>query len=61
MRDMVYLKIQPYKMKSLAKRVNHKLSPGYYGPYEVEQRIGAVAYKLKLLADSKIHPVFHVS
>lgn len=34
--DMVYLKIQPYKLKSLAKRVNQKLSPRYYGPYEIE-------------------------
>lgn len=59
--DMVYLKIQPYKMKSLAKRINQKLSPRYYGPYEIVERIGLVAYKLKLPADSKVHPVFHAS
>lgn len=59
--DSVYLKIQPYKMKSLAKRMNQKLSPRYYGPYEVEERVGPLAYKLKLPADSKVHPVFHAS
>lgn len=47
--------------KELAKRLNQKLSPRYYGPYEVIQRIGVVAYKLKLHEDSKVHPVFHAS
>lgn len=57
--EMVYLKIQPYKMKSLAKRINQKLSPRYYGPYEIEKKIGPVAYQLKLPSDSKVHPIFH--
>jgi hypothetical protein len=59
--DMVYLKIQPYKLRKLANRINQKLSPRYYGPYEVEQKIGEVAYKLKLPAESRVHPVFHAS
>ncbi|CAI8612830.1 unnamed protein product [Vicia faba] len=59
--DKVFLKIQPYKMKSLAKRLNQKLSPRFYGPYEVIKRAGEVAYKLKLPADARVHPVFHVS
>ncbi|KAI5416668.1 hypothetical protein KIW84_041625, partial [Lathyrus oleraceus] len=59
--DMVFLKIQPYKLKKLAKRVNQKLSPRFYGPYEILQKLGAVAYKLKLLEDTRVHPVFHVS
>ncbi|MCH80066.1 hypothetical protein A2U01_0000828 [Trifolium medium] len=59
--NMVYLKIQPYKLKSLAKRINQKLSRRFYGPYEILQKIGAMAYRLKLPEDSRVHPVFHVS
>ncbi|CAH9067352.1 unnamed protein product [Cuscuta epithymum] len=59
--DKVFLKIQPYKLKSLAKRLNQKLSPWFYSPFEVMDKINPVAYKLKLLEGCKIHPVFHVS
>jgi hypothetical protein len=58
---MVYLKIQPYKLQKLAKRFNQKLSPRYYGPYEILERVGVVAYRLKLPEDSRVHPVFHAS
>jgi len=59
--DLVYLKIHPYIMKSLATRVNEKLSARFYGPFEVVERIGEVAYRLKLPQSAKIHLVFHVS
>lgn len=59
--DFVYLKLQPYVQSSVMARSNNKLSFKFFGPYEIEAKIGAVAYKLKLPASSAIHPAFHVS
>lgn len=59
--DWVYLKIQPYVQTSLAHRSDRKLGFRYFGPFQVLQRIGVVAYKLKLPAGCAIHPVIHVS
>jgi hypothetical protein len=59
--DFVYLKLQPYVQSSLAPRAHQKLSFRYFGPYEIIDKIGSVAYKLQLLASSTVHPVFHVS
>ena len=59
--DWVYLKLQPYRQTSVALRKNMKLSTKYYGPYQIEQKVGSVAYKLKLPDGCSVHPVFHVS
>ena len=60
--EWVFLRLQPYKQISLKQsKKDNKLSPKYYGPYKVLQKIGTMAYKLELPASSQVHPVFHVS
>jgi hypothetical protein len=60
--DWVFLRLQPYKQMSLKQsKKDNKLSPKYYGPYKLLQKIGTMTYKLKLPASSRVHPVFHVS
>jgi hypothetical protein len=59
--DMVYLKLQPYVHTYVAVRANHKLAYKYFGPFEILQRVGNIAYKLKLPESAAVHPVFHVS
>ena len=42
--DVVFLRLRPYRQKSLAKHLNEKLSPRYFGPYKIVRRVGPVSY-----------------
>ncbi|KAK8956803.1 hypothetical protein KSP39_PZI000629 [Platanthera zijinensis] len=55
--EKVFLKLQPYRELSVARRTCPKLAPRYYGPFEIISRIGVVAYRLRLPSGSRIHPV----
>jgi hypothetical protein len=59
--DKVFLKVAPWK-GIIQFGVKGKLAPRYIGPFKIKERIGPVAYRIKLLAYlDKIHNVFHVS
>jgi hypothetical protein len=58
--DLVYLKVSPIR-GTRRFQVQGKLAPRYIGPYQVLDKVGAVAYRIKLPEEmSDIHQVFHV-
>jgi hypothetical protein len=59
--DSVLVRLQPYRQQSVALRKNQKLGMRFFGPFMITARVGAVAYKLQLPQEAKIHSVFHVS
>jgi hypothetical protein len=59
--DKVFFKVAPWK-GIIQFGVKGKLAPRYIGSFEIKERIGPVAYRLKLpVYLDKIHNVFHVS
>ena len=59
--DLVFVKLHSYRQVSVAQRASAKLSPRYFGPFQVVDHVGVVAYKIALPTSSRIHNVFHVS
>ncbi|GKF65018.1 hypothetical protein Tco_0188466 [Tanacetum coccineum] len=59
--DKVILKVFPWKgVVRFGKQ--GKLNPRYVGPFKVLEKVGEVAYKLKLPEElSRVHNTFHVS
>lgn len=56
-----FLRLQPFKQHSLRWSKVGKLAPKFFGPFQILQKVGSVAYKLDLPSTSGVHPVFHVS
>ena len=59
--DHVFLKVMPKRgVVKFSKR--GKLSPRFFGPFEILERVGTIAYWLALPPSmSGVHEVFHVS
>lgn len=58
--DWVYVKLRPYRQTSLSAKYQ-KLGKRFYGPYQITDTVGSVAYRLALPPTAKLHPVFHCS
>ncbi|GJY58864.1 hypothetical protein Tco_0458756 [Tanacetum coccineum] len=59
--DRVMLKVSPWK-GDIRFGKKGKLAPRYVGPFEILERIGPVAYRLRLHEElSGVHDTFHVS
>jgi len=59
--DWVYLKLQPYRQYSVFCRAHKKLANKFFGPFQITEEVGPVAYRLALPVESRVHTVFHVS
>jgi hypothetical protein len=58
--EHVLLKVKP-KKSSLKLGSCTKMATRFYGPFEILDRIGPIAYMLALPASMNVHNVFHVS
>jgi hypothetical protein len=59
--DWVWLRLHHHTAVGITPARATKLGPKYFGPYEVLEKIGSVAYRLLLPAAAHIHNVFHVA
>ncbi|GJR73744.1 putative reverse transcriptase domain-containing protein [Tanacetum coccineum] len=58
--DQVLLKVSPWKGVVLFRKKG-KLAPRFVGPFEITERIGPVAYRLRLPQElNDVHDTFHV-
>jgi hypothetical protein len=59
--EWVWLRLQHRAAAGIAPLKFSKLSPRYFGPYKIIEKIGEVAYRLQLPEKARIHNVFYVA
>ncbi|WVZ26583.1 hypothetical protein V8G54_005127 [Vigna mungo] len=59
--EWVFIKLRPHRQLTIARRINQKLAPQYYGPFLVVAKNGEVFYKVQLPESAKVHLGFHIS
>ena len=59
--DQVYIHRDNFIPPSMRSAPARKFQPKYFGPYPIISRVGATAYKVRMPAAVKSHPIFHSS
>ena len=59
--DIVLLRIEKHRLKSIEKHPKVKLAPRFYGPFKIIQKINDNAFRLDIPSHWRIHNSFHIS
>uniref|UniRef100_A0A0A9E1Z5 Tf2-1-like SH3-like domain-containing protein n=1 Tax=Arundo donax TaxID=35708 RepID=A0A0A9E1Z5_ARUDO len=58
--DWAWLRLHQLQASGITDKAHLKLVPWYFGPFQVEAKIGSISYRLRLPPNARIHNVFHV-